>query len=157
MRKFEKISFEQFKKDIIDDIKLYNDLELPKRSTKKSAGYDFRSILNITLAPNEIVKIPTGIKVCMNDNEVLMLYIRSSMGFNNNIRMCNQTGIIDADYYGSKSNEGHIFIKIQNEGNKEFKINIGDKICQGVFINFLTIDNEEEITNERFSGIGSTN
>lgn len=157
MRKFEKISFEQFKKDIIDDKNLYNSLELPKRSTKNSAGYDFRSPLSLVIKPDECVKIPTGIKAEMNSDEVLMLYIRSSMGFKYNVRMCNQTGVIDSDYYNNPTNEGHIFIKIQNEGKEDFVINKGDKICQGIFINFLTVDSEEEIENERVSGIGSTN
>lgn len=157
MRKFEKISFGQFKKDIIDDEMVYNNLEIPKRSTKNSAGYDFRSPISLTVKPGECVKIPTGIKVEMNSDEVLMLYVRSSMGFKYNVRMCNQTGIIDSDYYNNSTNEGHIFIKIQNEGNEEFIVSEGDKICQGIFINFLTVDLEEEIENERVSGIGSTN
>jgi len=157
MRYFEKISFKQFKNDINDDIELYNGYQTPKRSTKKSAGYDFYSLIDVVLKPNESIKIPTGIKVCMNDDEVLMLYVRSSMGFKYNIRMCNQTGIIDSDYYNNESNEGHIFIKIQNEGQQDFNIKKGDKICQGIFIKYLLVDNEEKIEKERISGIGSTN
>ena len=60
MRKFEKISFGQFKKDIIDDKKLYKEYSLPKRSTMKSAGYDFFALYDYTLKPGEIMKIPTG-------------------------------------------------------------------------------------------------
>lgn len=157
MRFFEKISFEQFKKDIIDDKELYNTLKLPIRGTQRSAGYDFHSPIDVVLKPNDIVKIPTGIKASMNDDEVLLVYIRSNMGFKYNIRMCNQTGIIDSDYYNNPSNEGHIFIKIQNEGKDEFIIKKGDRICQGIFIKYLTIDNEEKIDNERTGGIGSTN
>lgn len=157
MRFFEKISFKQFKEDIIDDQYLYNNLELPKRSTKKSAGYDFHSPIDAVLKPNEILKIPTGVKASMNDDEVLMLYVRSSMGFKYNIRMSNQTGIIDSDYYNNPSNEGHIFIKLQNEGIDDFIIKKGDRICQGIFIKYLTVDDEEKIEKERISGIGSTN
>ena len=157
MRYFEKISFKQFKNDIKDDIELYNEYQTPKRSTKKSAGYDFCSLIDVVLKPNESIKIPTGIKACMNDDEVLMLYVRSSMGFKYNIRMCNQTGIINSDYYNNETNEGHIYIKLQNEGNEDFVIKKGDKICQGIFIKYLTVDNEEKIEKERISGIGSTN
>ena len=157
MRIFEKISFEQFKKDIIDDQKLYYNLKLPKRSTKKSAGYDFYSPIETVLKPNDILKIPTGIKASMNDDELLLVYIRSSMGFKYNIRMCNQTGIIDSDYYNNPSNEGHIFIKTQNEGTDDFIIKKGDRICQGIFIKYLIVDNEEKIDSERNGGIGSTN
>ena len=74
---------------------------------------------------------------------------RSSQGFKYNIRMCNQIGIIDKDYYNSPKNEGHIFIKLYNEGNEDYVVKKGDKIVQGLFINFLTVDNEEKIDKER--------
>ena len=157
MRFFEKVSFKQFKEDIINDKVLYEDLKLPKRSTKNSAGYDFHSPVDVVLRPNDIVKIPTGIKASMNDDEVLLIYVRSSMGFKYNVRMCNQTGIIDSDYYNNSSNEGHIFIKLQNEGTSDFVIKKGDKICQGIFIKYLTVEDEEEIANERIGAFGSTN
>lgn len=149
MRKFEKISFEQFKKDISDDLELYKNYNLPKRSTKSSAGYDFESLFDFSIKPGEEKLIATGIKACMNEGEVLLLIVRSSQGFKYNVRMCNQLGVIDKDYYNSEKNEGHIFIKLVNEGKKEYVVKKGDKIVQGLFINYLTVDDEEEITNER--------
>ena len=156
-RGFEKISFEQFKKDINDDKRLYEEFILPKRSTKNSAGYDFFSLYDFTLKPGEIKKIPTGVKVKMNNDEMMMLFVRSSMGFKYNIRMCNQVGIFESDYYNNESNEGHAWLKIQNEGNKDYIVKKGDAICQGIFTKFLTVDDEEEITNTRKGGLGSTN
>lgn len=156
-RYFKKISFEQFSKDCKNDQYLFDSYELPKRGTKYSAGYDFFSLFDITLKPGETAKIPTGVKVNMNDDEVLMLFVRSSMGFKYNVRMCNQVGIIDKDYYNNINNEGHIWIKIQNEGDKDFVINKGDAMCQGIFTKFLMVDKEEEILNSRTDGIGSTN
>ena len=156
MRKFEKISYEQFKKDISSDLELYNSYNLPKRSTKGSAGYDFGSIMDFTLKPGEIKKIPLGIKASMNSDEVLFLIVRSSMGFKYNVRMCNQVGVIDSDYYGNLDNEGHIFIKLENHGDKDYVVKKGDKIIQGIFIKYLTVDEEEKINNARTSGIGST-
>lgn len=156
MRCFEKISFEQFKKDIEDNHSLYESLKLPKRSTVKSAGYDFFSVIDFTLKPNECMKIPLGIKVQMNDDEVLFLIVRSSMGFKYNVRMCNQIGVIESDYYNNIDNEGHLFIKLQNHGNEDYVVKKGDKIIQGILTKFLTVDNEEEIKNERIGGIGST-
>ena len=157
MRGFEKISFEQFKKDVIDDKKLYEEYTLPKRSTKYSAGYDFVSLFDFTLKPGECKKIPLGVKINMNNDEMMMLLVRSSMGFKYNIRMCNQVGIFESDYYNNESNEGHAFIKLQNEGDKDFVVKKGDKICQGIFVKFLTVDNEEDILDVRTGGIGSTN
>lgn len=157
MRKFEKISLERFIKDTGLTEKEYNKYTLPQRSTKYSAGYDFISLNTFTLEPNEIKLIPTGIKADMNENEVLMIYVRSSLGFKFNIRMCNQTGIIDKDYYNNPDNEGHIFIKLQNEGTKPKEFKQGEKIVQGIFLNYLTVDNEEKIQKERIGGVGSTN
>lgn len=155
-RYFEKISFEQFKKDVCDDLELYNSYALPRRTTKKSAGYDFFSLNDFTLKPKEIIKIPTGVKACMNSDEVLMIVVRSSSGFKYNVRMCNQVGIIDSDYYNNPENEGHIWLKIQNEGDTNYVVKRNDAICQGIFTKFLTVDNEMEIKNIRNGGIGST-
>ena len=156
MRYFEKISFLQFKKDVSDDLELYNSFNLPKRSTKESAGDDFESIIDFTIKPGEIKKIPLGIKANMNSGEVLFLIVRSSQGFKYNVRMCNQVGVIDKDYYNNIDNEGHMWIKLENHGDKDYVVKKGDKIIQGIFMNFLTVDNEEEIVNDRTSGIGST-
>ena len=104
-RYFEKISFEQFKKDIKDDKELYDSYLLPRRSTKASAGYDFLAIESFEIKPGEVKKIPTGIKAIYPDDETLMLFVRSSMGFKWNVRMCNQVGIIDADFYNNPDND----------------------------------------------------
>jgi len=155
-RLFEKISFEQFKKDICDDKELYESYNIPKRSTKESAGYDFESLMDFTLKPGEIKKIPLGIKADMNSGEVLFLIVRSSQGFKYNVRMCNQVGVIDKDYYNNSENEGHMWIKLENHGDKDYVVSKGDKIIQGLFMPFLTVDNEENIEKVRTSGIGST-
>ena len=155
MRKFEKISFEQFKKDVEDNKELYDSYNVPKRGTKFSAGYDFESLFDYVIKPGEIKKIPTGIKASMNDSEVLLLVVRSSMGFKYNVRLVNQVGVIDKDYYNNESNEGHIFVKLQNEGDKDYEVKKGDKIMQGIFVNYLTVDEEENVERER-TGSSST-
>ena len=150
-RYFEKISFEQFKKDIKDDKDLYNSYNIPKRETKFAAGYDFEAIEDFTIKPGEIKKVPTGIKVNMMDDEVLLLIVRSSMGFKYNVRLCNQVGVVDKDYYNNKDNEGHMFLALKNEGDKDYIVKKGDGICQGMFIKYLTVDNELDKFTERIS------
>ena len=103
MRDFEKISYKQFCKDVKED-------EI--RDSIASAGYDILLLEDIELKPNETIKISTGIKAYFENDEVLILVVRSSMGFKFNIRLVNQVGIIDSDYYNNKDNEGHIFVKI---------------------------------------------
>lgn len=155
-RYFERISYRQFKKDIKEDKELYNKIELPKRSTKKSAGYDIKSMEHGIIKPGEARNFKTGLKVCMNDDEVLYIYSRSSYAYKYNVCLMNNVGVIDSDYYNNPDNEGHFQIRLVNFGDKDLEINIGDRIGQGVFMKYLTIDNEEEITSVRTSGIGST-
>ena len=157
MRKFEKISFEQFKKDLSDDINLYNNIEIPKRSTMKSAGYDIKSMEDGIIKPGEAKSFKTGLKVTMNDDEVLYIYSRSSQGYKYNVSLANSVGVIDSDFYNNPSNEGHFQVRLINLGNEDYLVNIGDRIAQGVFMKYLVVDDEEEIKSKRTGGLGSTN
>ena len=132
----------------------YDSIKLPKRATKGSAGYDFFSPFDFTLNPGDTIKIPTGIRCKIKDGYVLKEYPRSGLGFKYRVRLDNTVGIIDSDYCNS-DNEGHIFIKITNEGDKTLSVKAGEAFCQGIFEEyFLAV--EEEVTEERNGGFGST-
>lgn len=158
---FEKVSFEQFKTDwefcdVISAEEAYNKINLPKRATTGSAGYDFYSPLDFELKPGETIKIPTGIRAKINDGWVLKLYPRSGLGFKFRLQLNNTVGIIDSDYYNS-SNEGHIFCKITNDSNegKTVSLKQGDGFCQGLFIEYgITFDDDAD--GVRDGGFGST-
>lgn len=160
--KFEKVSFEQFQSGFdnlfsVEELKeIYEELPLPKRATKGSAGYDFFAPFDITLAPGQTIKIPTGIRAKMEDNWVLKLYPRSGLGFKFRLQLNNTVGIIDSDYYYS-SNEGHIFAKITNDSNEGKTVSVKKftGFIQGIFLEYgITYDDEvEEI---RDGGFGST-
>lgn len=160
IRGFEKISFEQYVKDIGGErhelAEEYLDIKLPRRATAKSAGYDIYSPFSFELNPGETIKIPTGIKAYMQDDEVLKIYIRSSLGFKYDVTLSNNVGIIDADY-ANALNEGHIWIKLINHGDKTLSINKGEAIAQGIFEKYLKVDNDTPVKDERVGGIGSTN
>lgn len=155
MRKFEKISFKEFSKVFGDNKTLYDDYMLPKRATKYSAGYDFYAIEDYTIKPGEIVKIPTGYKASFAGDEVLLIVVRSSVGFKWNVRLTNQVGVIDSDYYNNIDNEGHMFVSLQNEGDKEYVIKKGTAYAQGIFMKYLVTD-DDCADKDRTSGIGST-
>lgn len=160
---FFKISFEQFKEDYIDTFgecekieAVYDLIKLPQRATSGSAGYDFYTPVGFKLAPNETIKIPTGIRVRIDDGWVLGVYPKSGLGFKYRIQLNNTVGIIDADYYYS-DNEGHIFIKITNASNegKTIELNEGEGFAQGIFTEYgITIDDEAD--GVRNGGFGST-
>ncbi len=151
MRDFEKISFEQFKKDVKDDMNLYKEYLLPQRDSDSTAGYDIYLLEDLTLSPGEIKKVPTGLKSYFNKDEVLFIIVRSSTGFKYNIRLCNQLGVIDADYYNNACNEGHIWISIQNEGACTVSFSKGQAIVQGIFLNYLTTKSDKNINIKRTS------
>ena len=157
--RFEKVSKEQFNKDLKDLLNIegehYNDIVLPKRATSGSAGYDFTSPIDFVLKPNEMIKIPTGIRCFIEEGYVLNIYPRSSLGFKYQISLANTVGIIDADYYNAL-NEGHIIVALVNRGSKEVSISKGDRFVQGIFYQFFTAK-EEEVTNVRVGGFGSSN
>ena len=142
MRKFEKISFEQFKKDVKDDIELYDSFRMPSRDTIHAAGYDFYALYDFNIKPGEIKKIPTGIKSLFEDDEVLMIVIRGSQGFKYNIRLINQVGIVDKDYYNNPTNEGHIWIGLKNEGDLDYVVKKGEGFAQGLFMKYLLTDDD---------------
>ena len=156
MRKFEKISYEQFKKDVCDDKEIYDKIEIPKRATSHSAGYDFKSVESGVIKPHSSMRFKTGVKASMNDDEVLYIYVRGSMGFKYDVGLSNMVGVVDADFYNNPENEGHINIKLYNHGDNDYVVNIGDKIGQGVFMKYLCVDDEEEVTTKRTGGFGST-
>lgn len=159
VRGFEKISLDQFKNDI--DYGKYNitydDIIAPKRATSKSAGYDVFSLFDFILQPNGEIKMPTGIKAFMQDGEVLEAYPRSGHGFKYHIKLANTVGVIDADYFNNEGNEGHIWVKLRNEGSQEFKIKKGEAFCQMIFKSFLLADRDSFMGEERKGGFGSTN
>lgn len=169
---FEKVSLEQFieawiatfipqsdrmNTELMNEIKaIYDEIKLPKRATKGSAGYDFYSPLTFVLQPNETIKIPTGIRVRMEDGWVLKCYPRSGLGFKYRLQMNNTVGIIDSDYYYS-DNEGHIFCKVTNDTNEGMRIEIGQGtgFMQGIFVEYgITFD--DEVEDIRNGGFGST-
>lgn len=131
-------------------------LELPRRGTSKSAGYDFFAPYDFIIRSGETINIPTGIKAYMKEDEYLGILIRSSLGFKYNIRIVNQQGVIDSDYFNNEDNEGHIFVKIKNEGNKPVEIKQGEGIAQGIFQKYLLADGDEFKGEKRKGGIGST-
>lgn len=160
--KFERVSDARFEADFADtfpgaDVTAAKAaVKLPTRATAGSAGYDFAVPCDLTLAPGETAKIPTGIRVKIADGWVLCVFPRSGLGFKYRIQLDNTVGIIDSDYYGS-DNEGHIFIKITNDGKagKTLSLKAGDGFAQGIFLPF-GVTEDDEATAKRNGGFGST-
>ena len=146
------------------------EIELPYRTTKNAAGYDFESAVNMVLPSiwkHDFLKIlwairhrknlgeknldrargilkpyliPTGIKAYMNPNEVLIMANRSSNPLKKSLILPNGIGVIDADYYNNDGNEGEIFVQMINVGLTDVHISKGERIGQGIFMPYLLAD-----------------
>ena len=169
--RFEKVSFEEFKKACIKTGSvyfgekylrlIYNNIKLPERSTKRSSGYDFfyPGTSELFVSKNKSVLIPTGIRcVFLEDGYDLSIYPRSGMGFKYRLHLDNTVGIIDNDYFES-DNEGHIMIKVSCDprGSAGMTIEPGAKFAQGIIREFFLAEGDDEVEKQdRDGGMGST-
>ena len=161
--KFERIGFEQFKKDYIkridpsassaDIAKAYTKIRKPERSTVNSAGYDFVIPFDLTMSKNSMVYIPTGICIKLDPDKYLELVPRSS-GAKKGLRLGNTVGVVDADYYNNPDNGGHILICMQTT-DQNVSFSVGDKIAQGIIKQYFMVD-DDAAKGVREGGFGST-
>lgn len=161
--RFHKVSLPQFEEGCKDmglekkEIEaVYEEICLPRRATSGSAGYDFFTPFPIVLKPGQSIKIPTGIRVEMEEEWVLKCYPRSGLGFRYRLQLNNTVGIIDSDYFYSE-NEGHIFAKITNYSREEkcLELKAKDGFMQGIFVEYgITVDDAAD--GIRNGGFGST-
>ena len=126
------------------------DTKLPERQTKSSAGYDFYVIEDVTIPPHEMVMLPTNVKAYMQDDEVLMLYARSSLAIKRGLTLQNTTGIIDSDFFPLE-----IKIALKNNTDQPVTLLKNERRAQGIFMKYLVSDNGN-LNNTRDGGIGST-
>ena len=128
---------------------------LPERSTKKAAGYDFYNLEEVTIEPNEIKYVQTGVKATFPEDIALLLLNRSSNPKKKGLELANGVGLVDADYYNNPDNEGEIAFAFKNTRDYIVTIEEGEKLGQGMFVSyFTTID--DNVEKERQGGFGST-
>ena len=135
--------------------KTEGEIKLPTRASAHSAGYDFYSPVDVTIQPNESVLVWTDVKAHMYYDNVLLIFVRSSMG-KHPVVIANGTGIIDSDYYGNETTDGNIGFRLVNQGDRPYEIKVGDRIGQGIFVKYGTIK-DDGASGNRTGGFGSTN
>ena len=128
---------------------------LPYRATADAAGYDFECAEDVTIPPHSIKLIPTGIKAQIEDGCFLQLALRSSTPKKKGLMLANGIGVIDSGYYNNPDNEGHIMFQVYNFTDNEVLIPCGERIGQGIFMNYYTTD-DDNATGIRTGGFGST-
>lgn len=132
-------------------------VKLPKRADPGSAGYDFYTPIGFLLQPSEKIEIALDIKAYMQVEEVLLLFIRSSVGNKQDVVLANGTGVIDQSYHNNPKNDGNIKICLVNTGYEVRRFVKGERIAQGVFLPYLVADDDETLHSSRRGGSGSSN
>ena len=140
--------------EIVKNRKHTENIILPTRADKGSAGYDFYAPKDYICQPHKVTKIWTDVKAYMLPNEVLLLDVRSSMG--GRFHLANTIGIIDSTYYNNPTNEGNIGVFLVNDTDEPIEIKSGNRIAQGVFLNYLTVDYDTPLNDARMGGFGSS-
>ena len=130
-------------------------IQLPKRATAYSAGYDFFVSETREIPARGTALLPTGVKAKMPQGEVLLLFIRSSLGIKRGLTLANGVGVIDADYYGNPSNDGEISIAIRNCTDAPITIEKGERVAQGIFVPYAIVD-DDDVETTRQGGFGSS-
>ena len=134
-------------------------INLPKRKTKYSAGYDIEAAEDVVIPSFKKGMNPTlvktGIKAYMQDDEALMLYNRSSNPKKKGLILANSVGVVDKDYYENPDNDGHIMFAFFNFSDSDVVVKKGEAIGQGVFSKYLIVDDDIS-EGERTGGFGST-
>lgn len=135
---------------------IYPPTTLPTRADDKSAGYDFYTPIDFQVLPNSKMIIWTNVKAYMQDDEVLQLFVRSSIGIKHDCVLANGTGIIDASYYENEDNDGNIGICLVNRTGQTKEFKAGSRIAQGIFTKYLVADEDITTSDKRTGGIGSS-
>lgn len=132
------------------------DITLPTRADERSAGYDFYVPKDVQLLPAQKTMIWTDVKAYMQPDEVLELYIRSSLAIKQGIMLSNNVGIVDSSYYSNEGNDGNIAVALVNTSGKAVTLKAGERVMQGIFKKYLVADVDETLKVERTGGIGSS-
>ncbi|WP_300924590.1 dUTP diphosphatase [uncultured Clostridium sp.] len=132
------------------------EIKLPTRADVGSAGYDFYSPCDFTISPGQTRIIPMDVKVYMEQDEVLMLYIRSSIGIKKQVVLTNGTGVVDSTYYNNPDNDGNMHVALTNYSNNTWEFKVGERLMQGVFMKYFITDDDQPLAQTRIGGIGSS-
>lgn len=136
--------------------RLSPDIPLPQYQTSGSAAFDLASANDISVAPHDIVLVPTGLIVATPPGHMLMLASRSSLPLKRGLTLANGIGIVDSDYQGP---EDEVKIQVINLTDRIVEIKKGDRIAQGCFVKIETpvLEEIKELeTNENRGGFGGT-
>ncbi len=127
---------------------------LPARETQGSAGFDLAASADVTIAPQQIVLVPTGLIMRVPDGYFLGIFARSSTPVKRGLMVANGVGVIDPDYCGPLD---EIKIAVMNFTHEPVTVLPGERIAQGIILEAPRIRWVEcEPASESRGGFGSS-
>ena len=140
------------------NIKLLNDnATLPQYATSGSAAMDLTACIDapVTIAPRQLVAIPTGIAIALPSADyVALIFARSGLGVKHGISLSNGVGVIDSDY------RGELKVGLTNLSDEPYTIQPGDRVAQLAILPVVQANvvqvNELDETGRGAGGFGST-
>ena len=147
----------EIKQEVLKIKKVRPEAALPQRATAGSAGMDLCACMEepLTIAPGDLVSIPTGIAVALpSSGYVALVFARSGLGVRHGIALSNGVGVIDSDY------RGEVCVGLCNLGAEPYTIQPGERVAQmiaaPVFAAQLTETDTLDDTDRGAGGFGST-
>lgn len=101
---------------------------LPGYAHPGDAGADLVTTVDVTLAPGERVKVPTGVSFALPDGYVALIHPRSGLAAEHGVSIVNAPGTVDAGF------RGEIQVLLVNlDASRPVRLHRGDRIAQVVF------------------------
>ncbi|GAA7138865.1 dUTP diphosphatase [Helicobacter pylori] len=134
--------------------KIHPNALIPKYQTEGSSGFDLHAVEEVTIKPHSVGLVKIGICLSLEVGYELQVRTRSGLALNHQVMVLNSPGTVDNDY------RGEIKVILANLSDKDFKVQVGDRIAQGVvqktykaeFIEYEQLDE----TSRGSGGFGST-
>ena len=137
--------------------KLRKNAKIPYRATPGSAGMDLYACLDeaVTIAPQKIAVIPTGIALALESAEyVALIYARSGLAIKHGIAPANCVGVVDSDY------RGEVCVGLINQTDAPYTVAPGERIAQMVIapveLPVIEVVDDLDETDRGAGGFGST-
>ncbi len=134
--------------------KIHPNALIPKYQTEGSSGFDLHAVEEVVIKPHSVGLVKIGICLSLEVGYELQVRTRSGLALNHQVVVLNSPGTVDNDY------RGEIKVILANLSDKDFKVQVGDRIAQGVVqktykAEFIECERLDE-TSRGSGGFGST-
>ncbi len=106
--------------------KIHPNALIPKYQTEGSSGFDLHAVEEVMIKPHSVGLVKIGICLSLEVGYELQVRTRSGLALNHQVMVLNSPGTVDNDY------RGEIKVILANLSDKDFKVQVGDRIAQGV-------------------------